>query len=101
MIEQDVIAHLIDVERLAYELLLDAQREADKRKSLAKEKADQQYRAAYEKIISQMESHLAEGKLSCDKARDTELADFDSHLSAISKSQSSFASYLDSLYAGQ
>lgn len=101
MIEQDVIAHLIDVERLAYDLLLDAQTEADKRKSLAKEKADQEYRAAYEKIISQMESHLLEGKLSCDKARDAEFAEFESHLSAISKSQSSFASYLDSLYSGQ
>ena len=101
MIEQDVIAHLIDVERLAYDLLLDAQTEADKRTATAKEKADQEYKLAYEKIISKMESKLAEGKQASDKALETEFAEFDSYLSSITKSQPSFTTYLNSLYAGQ
>lgn len=101
MIAQDVISHLIDVERLAYDLLLDAQTEADRRKAVAKEKADQEYRSAYEKIITQMEIQLEEGKKTCDLARDAEFSEFDTYLSAISKSQSSFAAYLDSLYVGQ
>jgi len=40
VVEQDVIGHLMDVERLAYDLLLDAQTEADKRKIAAKEQAE-------------------------------------------------------------
>lgn len=49
MIEQDVIGHLIDVERLASDLLLEAQTEADKRKAVAKEAAEQNYRFSCEK----------------------------------------------------
>ena len=57
--EQDVIGHLIDVERLAYDLLLDAQKEADRRKAGAKEQAERVFRSEYEKIISQLESEKA------------------------------------------
>ena len=100
MIEQDVIGHLIDVERQAYDLLLDAQTEADRRKATAKEQAEKAYRAAYEQLVGELELALSEGKKQCDASRDREYDDFRNHLRSIRQDRTSFNSYLDSLYSG-
>lgn len=55
MAEHDVIKHLIHVERMAYDMLLDAQTEADKRKLHAKDTAEKEYLVAYENKIQKFE----------------------------------------------
>ncbi len=101
MIEQDVIGHLIDVERLAYDLLLDAQTEADKRKSAAREQAEQRYHAAYEKIISDLDAEDARERKECDGAREREYEAFTAHLNSINQDRTAFNDYLDSVYPGK
>lgn len=101
MIEQDVIGHLIDVERLAYDLLLDAQTEADKRKAAAREQADQQYRASYEKIILDLDAEEASERKLCDGSREREYEAFNAHLNSISQDRTAFNDYLDSVYPGK
>ncbi len=101
LIEQDVIGHLIDVERLAYEMLLDAETESDKRKAAAKEIAELEYRASYEKIITRLESEQIDGRKLCDNSRDLEYTAFNNHLDSIQKDQSAFSAYLDSVFFGQ
>ena len=100
MVEQDVIGHLMDVERLASDLLLDAQAEADKRKAAAREKADQEYRSAYEKIIAELEKNFSDGCRVRDESRDREFVSFNSRLASIKKDRTAFNTYLDSIYSG-
>ncbi|HPO02687.1 MAG TPA: hypothetical protein PL077_05030 [Treponemataceae bacterium] len=100
MVAQDVIGHLIDVERLAYDLLLDAQTEADRRKAAAKEKADAEFKAAYEQIISRLEEELKREKKACDDRLSSEYSRFDSELTSIPKDYLSMAAYLESVTAG-
>ena len=57
--EVDIISHLLDMERNASEVLNQAQSEAEKRISAAKSRADQQFKAQYEKIVADEESRFA------------------------------------------
>lgn len=100
MVEQDVIGHLMDVERLAYDLLSGAQAEADKRKGEAKEKAERLFLAEYEKIISSFESVYAVGAQDCSKSRELEYDRYDSYLKSIPQDQKALNAYLDGLCFG-
>ncbi len=98
--EQDVIGHLIDVERSAFDMMMDAQNEADKRKTAAREEAEQKFRTAYESIIADLESSLEKQKKECDAAREAEYAELKERLEAIQQDRSAFSEYLDSLFPG-
>jgi len=99
--EQDVIGHLIDVERLAYDLLLEAQTEADKRQAAAREAAEQEYRSACQKISVETEAAYDGAKREIDESRKREFAGFSSFLENTLIDRTSFDAYLDSVYSGQ
>lgn len=101
MIEQDVIGHLIDVERLAYDLLLDAETEADKRKTAAKAHAELEFRSFYDQIITKLENAYTEDQLACNTARDAEYTRFNQHLDSIKTDFPAFNTYLNSVLFGQ
>lgn len=101
MSEQDVIGHLIDVERLAYDLLLEAQTEADKRKAAAKEAAELEYRSLCQAISAESETACNRAKLETDEARTKEYANFTSFLENTRIDRTSFDAYLDSVFSGQ
>jgi len=101
VIEQDVIGHLIDVERLAYDLLLEAQTEADKRKAAAKEAAGQEYRSSCERILTALEESFTEERRKCDESRMREYERYDTLLESTVKDRTSFDAYLDSVCSGQ
>ncbi len=101
MIEQDVIGHLIDVERLAYDLLLEAQTEADKRTAVAKEAAEQQYRSSCEQIMTVLEDSFQKEQKKCDESRAMEYTRYDALLESTAKDRTSFDAYLDSVFFGQ
>lgn len=100
MVEQDVIGHLMDVERLAYDLLLNAQTEADKRKTDAKEKAEQEFLAQYEQILAGFEAEFARSRVECEKGREEEYKRFDAMLSAIAPDRASFNACLERYFFG-
>jgi len=100
MAEQDIIAHLIDVEREASELLGDAQKENEKRKNAAREKAERAYRESYSESLRGLEATLREGKAACDARRDAEYAAYTERLSAIPRDLASFNKTFDSFVAG-
>lgn len=100
MIEQDVIGHLLDVEKLAYDILLDTQTVVDGKKAEAKEAAELAYRASYETIIKRLEDEDSEGKKRCDDSRNKEYETFYTYLSSLKKDQTAFSQYLDSLLFG-
>jgi len=99
--EQDVIGHLIDVERLAYDLLLEAQTEADKRQAAAKEAAEQAYRSACQKISAESETACDGAKREIDESRTREFASFAAFLENTRIDRTSFDAYLDSVYSGR
>lgn len=98
--EQDVIGHLLDVEKQASDLLLDARTEADRRKSVAREKADGDYRAAYTALVSSLDETYEKGRAACDEARDREYAAFSAHLDSLPRDRAAFNSWLDSFFFG-
>ncbi|ULQ60359.1 hypothetical protein K7I13_03355 [Brucepastera parasyntrophica] len=100
MIEQDVIGHLIDVERLASDLLLDAQTEADKRRKAAKDAADLEYQTAYAKIISEMESSYESEKQKTDSEKEASFKSYQSDLEKIPQNYQDFTAFLNSLFPG-
>jgi vacuolar-type H+-ATPase subunit H len=98
--EQNVIGHLLDVEKQAADLLSDARNEVDKRKTTAREKADSDYRAAYATIIASLDENYEKERKVCDDERDREYASFSAHLDSLPRNQAAFNSWLDSLFFG-
>lgn len=98
MDEQNVIGHLLDVEKQAADLLSEARTEVDRRKSAAREKADSDYRAAYTKIIDSLEATYETDRKTCDDARDREYAAFSAHLDSLPRDRVAFNSWLDTLF---
>lgn len=98
MDEQNVIDHLLDVEKQAASLLSDARNEVDKRKTAAREKADSDYRAAYADSIASLDENYEKERKACDDARDREYAAFSAHLDSLPRDRSAFNSWLDSLF---
>jgi len=100
MAEQDIIAHLIDVEREASELLGDAQKENEIRKNAAREKAERAYRESYAETLRELEAELGRGKTSCDARRDAEYAAYSGALAALPRDIEAFNKVFDSFVAG-
>ncbi len=101
MIEQDVIGHLIDVERLAYDLLLDAQQEADKRKAIAKEQAETEFRSAYEQIVAALETQFLADKQACEDEREQEYSQYAQQLLSINRDTANFNAFLETYFSGK
>jgi len=98
MVEQDVIGHLIDVERLAHDLLLEAETEADRRKKAARENAEKAYRAAAESIMQSMDASFAEACLACDERQKREFDVFNERLESIKKDRTAFNACLETIF---
>lgn len=96
---QDVIGHLMDVEREANSMLADAQAEADRRKHAASDEASREYKEGYEKLVASLERELESGKAEIDRARKAELDAYRAHLESIPRDSAAFCRYLDSLLA--
>lgn len=98
--EQDVIGHLIDVERQAYDLLLEAQTEADRRIKAARESAEADYRAACVSMIASLDAAYASAVQECDEAKKKEFDAFKERLEAITKNQAALNACLESIFSG-
>jgi hypothetical protein len=101
MVEQDVIGHLMDVERLASDLLAEAHKEADRRKAEAKEQAERKFLSEYEKIIAVLESSHADEKAEIDNKRDREYSGYAEYLSSKNRDQAALNAWLDAFFAGK
>ena len=70
--EQNVLGHLMDVEREASSLALDAQAEADRRRNEAKQQADADFRARHEDLIRGLDAWYDAEKKKTDAALESE-----------------------------
>lgn len=100
MVEKDVLGHLIDIERLAFDMTLNAQTEADRRKTEAKEEAEQVFRTHYEQTIASLEISYKEQKAILDANHHSIISNFDTQLDQIKPDTISFNLYLNSLFFG-
>ncbi len=98
MTEPDVISHLIDVERLASDLLTEAQKEADRRKTDAKESAERLFLEGYGKIVSGLERKFSEDRKAIELSRDAARDEYAKALAATSLDQQNINAYLDSYF---
>lgn len=100
MMEQDVIGHLIDIERLAYDLLIDAENEVNRRKAQAKEESERDFRLEYDTIVSNLEANLVKAKSEIDEQRNSQFTAYTSSLRTIPQDRQAFYSYLDTVVNG-
>jgi hypothetical protein len=96
VVERDVIGHLIDVERQASDLMLEALAEADRRKKAARDAADDEYRAAAGKAIDDIDRSYAASCAECDETVKRDFSAFTARLDAMSQDRASFNARLDS-----
>lgn len=97
--EAGVIGHLLDVERLASGLMLDAQTESDKRIAAARSKADGLYKAQYDTIVADFEKNLSEKQTQITAAHEKALADYKQKIGGAARDVPAFNALLDKLLA--
>ena len=93
--EADIIGHLLEIERSASTVLSHAQEEAEKRISVAKTQADQEFKAQYDKIVADEEQRFAAETASVTKKYDDDVAAYKERISGAAKDTSSFNKLLD------
>lgn len=96
----DVIGHLIDVERNAANLLLDAQVEADKRTSQARLEADNQFKEAYDKMIKKLEDEKAQHIAILEKNHNDVIHTYEEKVEHWEKDVPGFEKFMDKLLFG-
>lgn len=96
---QDVIGHLMDVEREASSLIKDAHIESDRRKTAANEEASKKFKDAYDTLMAELDAALASGMKAVDLKRESELAAYQSRIEGLPQDRSSFNSFLDSYFS--
>lgn len=101
MEETDVISHLIEVERQAATLLMDAQAEADNRIAAAKTKADEKYKTGYEKAVAGVETEYKAAVDEIAVKHDEVFSAFVDEVKAVPKDEQAFNSLLDNLLFGK
>lgn len=100
MVEKDIIGHLIGIEKLASDLLSDAQAESEKRISAARAQADSEFKAAYEVLIKRLETEYKDKTEKIENTRDADIKAYDDMLCSIPLNVSRFNSFIDSKLFG-
>lgn len=98
--EQDIFEHLLEIENSAKTLAFDAQTEADNRISSAKARAEEQFKAEYEKLVLRFDENFKTEKQSIDLKQQVEEKKIAEQLSLLKKDINRFNSYLDSYFFG-
>lgn len=100
MVETDVINHLIDIEREAAEILLEAQEKADEITNSAKNEAEAEFKAGYEAVVRECEDDF---KTSCSRITEEYegiLTEYQDRIKSSARDVKGFNSLLDNLLFG-
>ena len=100
MNETDVIGHLIQIESEAADMLLNAQAEADKRITEAKQKADTIYKEKYEELIKTLENDFFQQKSEIDSNYDKNFEEFRATISTVNQDKRALNTKLESYLFG-
>ena len=95
--EIGILNHLLEVENEALMLAVEATEEADKRRAVAKQKADAEYRAKYDELIQSLETWLGGEKEKCDAAQKAAFSEYEEKLKAMPRNVDEFYAFVDSL----
>lgn len=95
--EVEVLNHLLEVERAAATLAIDAKADADKKISAAKSKADAQFKVEFDKIVSENERVYSEKTEKIVADSEKTIKDYKEKISNSSKNIDEFNSYLDKI----
>lgn len=95
--ELDAINHLLEIERAAAVLIDDAKVEAEKRISDAKSQYSLQYKAGYEKIVSELDSEYKSSVDDVSKKHEKEINAYKTHLEGQEQNKAAFSALLDKL----
>lgn len=92
--EQDTIAHLLQVEEEAAELIREAQSQSDKEISDAKTQAQNDFESRYQSLASQMEEDFNKKIQEIDGLHKNQIEQYKSQIEQTPKDQSAFDALL-------
>jgi len=95
--EIEILEHLLEVEKNAEILTLDAQSEADKRIGLAKSKADEQFKLEFTKLVSEYESNYENKIKEIDIQSKLTIKDFEEKVLSYKKTRDEFNDFLEKI----
>lgn len=95
--EVDIIRHLLDVEHNASSMLVDSQKEADKRTSAARAKADADFKSQYSQICLKIESDEKSEKENLNSKHNEVISKFKEGLDCIPKQVEPFNNLLEKI----
>jgi len=95
--EVNVIDHLLDVERNASQLVMDAQSEAAKRITAARVEADAEYKKQYSVLSQKLEEEYHSRVSEINAEHDKSLEKYKNDVQNAEKDEKSFNSFLESV----
>ena len=95
--EVNTISHLLEVEQNAALLTSHAQEEADKKIAAAKAQSDSEFQSQYKKIVEECEKSYSEKVAVLESAKNQQIDEYKSKISASAIDKSAFNSFLDSV----
>ena len=95
--EMDVIQHLLEIERAASEILVQAQADADKKIAAAKAQADSEFKEKFSAYMDELDKSVAARKQEVKGRLDSELSSFKTGLDSSKKDFDGFNSFLEKL----
>ncbi len=95
--EQDTIAHLLQIEEEAAELISQAQIQSEKEISAARAQADSEYNQKYETMASQMEGDYNSKIAGMDQAHKNQLDEYKSQIEQTPKDLDAFNNLLEKI----
>ena len=95
--EQNVIGHLLDVEKDAEQLVFEAQSEASKRITAARVEADAEYKKQYSDLAQKLEADYQQKISNLSSEHEKTLEKYKSDVQNAEKDVNSFNSFLESI----
>ncbi len=93
--EISVITHLLDVEREASAMVLDAQKRADEKIAAARAQAEVEFKNKYSSVISEIEKNEQVAKDEIEKKHNSDILEYQQSLDSCEKDYNSFNALMD------
>lgn len=96
----DTLGHLIEIESKAAAMLMNAQTEADRRTAEARSQADADYKAQYEKLVTELESETEQHIRTLKQQYDATFDAYKAELAACTRDEAAFNGLVKNLLFG-
>ncbi|CEM60797.1 hypothetical protein DWQ65_05940 [Treponema phagedenis] len=98
--DNEILSHLIDIEKQAASLLSDSETEAEKKLATAKFAAEEEKKKIYNEIVAEQEAQFEAQKKIIDEKKQHAYDKIHSDLTSLKRDTAAFTAFLDSYFLG-